>query len=151
MKQKGKKSAEEEKHSEKTPHTTNSQRLSIIQLLRNESNFRLITGAAAQNAQVVSGKKLKKVDACRSLANFVTHESNISWTTDQAKHRYESYLSLYKKAKLYLLYVFQDHRIFNIPMQFSMATRIEEMWLLKSISCVDRTVPSNESVNCSKA
>jgi hypothetical protein len=97
--------AKKMKQGEKTPHTTKSQRFSIIKWLRNESNFRLITGlAAAENTQDLSGKKsgkkLKKADAYRSLASFVTRESNISWTAYQAKNRFETYLSFYKKAKL---------------------------------------------------
>ena len=45
------------------PHTSNAQRLAIVDWLEIPANFRLITGSAGMNTAVVAGKKLKKSDA----------------------------------------------------------------------------------------
>ena len=84
---------------DKTPHTNNAQRLLIINWLQFKENFALITGSAAQGQKVVAGKKLKKSDAYKDLAAFVTEGGKIPWDAKQAKSRYESYLAIYKKTK----------------------------------------------------
>ena len=47
----------------KIPHTTDGQRLAMIDWLEVKDNFKLITGSAGMKAAVVAGKKLKKTDA----------------------------------------------------------------------------------------
>lgn len=84
---------------ESVPHTTRAQRAIIVEWLEVPANFKLITGSTAINARVVSGVKLKRSDAYKKLADAVTKGSNITWTQDHAKNRYESYIKLYKKTK----------------------------------------------------
>ena len=48
---------------QRIPHTSNAQRLAIVDWLEIPANFRLITGSAGINTAVVAGKKLKKSDA----------------------------------------------------------------------------------------
>ena len=77
-------------------HTTKEQRMSMIQWLQDPRNFRLITGSASDQERIVDGKKLKKVDAYKSLADFVNRQHNCHWTEKQGKGRYQSYIKLYK-------------------------------------------------------
>jgi hypothetical protein len=84
---------------ESIPHTTDSQRLSMIHWLEVPSNFALITGNAAANQSVVSGKRLRKKDAYQMLAEVITKESGISWTPKNAESRYTGYLKKYKETK----------------------------------------------------
>ena len=49
----------------KIPHTTDGQRLAMIDWLEVRDNFKLITGSAGMKAAVVAGKKLKRTDAYR--------------------------------------------------------------------------------------
>lgn len=51
------------------------------------------------NTPVVAGKKLKKADAYKALASFINDQCKSTWTTDQAKNRYSTYIALYKKIK----------------------------------------------------
>ena len=48
---------------------------------------------------VVAGKKLKKSDAYKLLATYINRHTNSDWNEKQAKGRYETYLSMYKKVK----------------------------------------------------
>lgn len=82
------------------PHTTPGQRLLIIEWLKVLENFKLITGSAAHNKAVVSGSKLKKSEAYKSLAEFISSKSKpVVWDAKCAKNRYEGYVDKYKKAK----------------------------------------------------
>ena len=65
-----------------------------------ESNFKLITGSAAHNQAVVAGKKLKKVDAYKSLGEYISQKSKleIPWDTDTTKGRYTLELKKYKQT-----------------------------------------------------
>jgi hypothetical protein len=89
----------EKKDNNNTPHTNNAQRLLIINWLQIKENFALITGSAAQGQKLVAGKKLKKTDAYKDLAKYVSDGSKIAWDSKQAKARYEGYLNTYKKTK----------------------------------------------------
>jgi hypothetical protein len=68
----------------------------MLYWLEIEKNFRLITGSAAPNTSVVAGKKLKKTDAYKSLADYINLNHKSNWTEKHAKGRYESYLKQYK-------------------------------------------------------
>jgi hypothetical protein len=62
-----------------------------------KSNYDLITGKAAKGL-VVAGKKVKKSDAYKSLADYVTRACKTQWDPINAKSRYDAYLKTYKEA-----------------------------------------------------
>jgi hypothetical protein len=65
--------------------------------LEKKSNYDLITGKAAKGL-VVAGKKVKKLDAYKSLAEYVNGACKTQWDHLNAKSRYDAYLKNYKEA-----------------------------------------------------
>lgn len=63
-----------------TPQTSNAIRESIVQWLQKPENFNLITGSAGFSSSVISGTKLKKKDAYKSLADFVNKKHRTQFT-----------------------------------------------------------------------
>jgi hypothetical protein len=60
-------------------HTTDAQRGLIVEWLSVPYNFALITGSAAQNSKVQSGKKLTKTAAYNDLADYVNKKSKVGY------------------------------------------------------------------------
>ena len=75
--------------------TSQAHRLAIISWLEKKSNYDLITGKAAKGL-VVAGKKVKKSDAYKSLADYVNGACKTQWDPMNAKSRYDAYLKTYK-------------------------------------------------------
>jgi hypothetical protein len=79
-------------------HTTDGQRIAMLDWLSLEENFKLITGNAGMNAAVVAEKKLKKINAYRGLADYVNLRTDSNWTEKMAQTRYDTLLKKYKLA-----------------------------------------------------
>ncbi|KAI9917817.1 hypothetical protein PsorP6_012612 [Peronosclerospora sorghi] len=72
----------------------------MIPWLENKANFALIKGSAAQGQRLTSGKKLRKLDGYRALAQYVNRKvPGTDWDEKAGKSRYESYLATYKKTR----------------------------------------------------
>ena len=83
----------------KTTKTTDGMRKTIVEFLQIPANFRLITGAAAQNTSVVAGKKLTNTAAYKELATIINSQHNTEWDSSMAKNRYEAYIKCYRATK----------------------------------------------------
>ena len=68
--------------------------MAIIAWLEKQFNYDLITGQAAKGL-VVAGKKVKKSDAYKSLAQYVNRACRTDWDHLNAKSRYDAYLMMY--------------------------------------------------------
>lgn len=79
--------------------TSYAVRETIVHWLQVQENFLLITGAAAFNSAVVSGKKLKKKDAYEKLAKHVNEKHQSSFTPTEIKYKYDWLLNKFKAAK----------------------------------------------------
>jgi hypothetical protein len=78
--------------------STWAQKAAILEWLEVKENFNVITGSAAFNCPVVAGKKLKKVDAYKCLADYVSGKCGTHWDAKTSQARYRSYLKLFKKT-----------------------------------------------------
>jgi hypothetical protein len=55
----------------KFSHTSNAQKLAMLNWLENQKNFKWITGSLAQDSSMTSGQKLKKIDAYQAITSHV--------------------------------------------------------------------------------
>ena len=79
-------------------NTTIGERNTMIEWLEIKENLQLVLGDSALNTPVVSGKKVKKVDAWKDLAAILTKRHSKEFTADQAKNRYYSIKTNYTKT-----------------------------------------------------
>ncbi|ETV82191.1 hypothetical protein H257_04902 [Aphanomyces astaci] len=73
----------------------------MLEFLRVPSKFALMTGQATKGKAMKGGQKLTKANGCRMLAEFVNRAAGISdrtWTTQDAKSRYEACVASYRRA-----------------------------------------------------
>ncbi|KAF1318034.1 hypothetical protein FI667_g14263, partial [Globisporangium splendens] len=84
----------------KFTHTTEAQRLCMLEWLERPQNFQLMTErASAVVLTNAAGKKLKKADGYRSLMRHVNQHAHAQWTLDVTRSRYESFIASFKKAQ----------------------------------------------------
>uniref|UniRef100_K3WIW7 No apical meristem-associated C-terminal domain-containing protein n=1 Tax=Globisporangium ultimum (strain ATCC 200006 / CBS 805.95 / DAOM BR144) TaxID=431595 RepID=K3WIW7_GLOUD len=84
----------------KFTHTTEAQRLCMLEWLEQPQNFQLMTErASAVVLTNAAGKKLKKADGYRSLMRHVNQHAHAQWTLDVTRSRYESFIASFKKAQ----------------------------------------------------
>lgn len=84
--------------------TTKQQRCAVLDWLEIPANFKFITRGVPPGPPVVGGRKLKKSDAYKQLAQHVNDELGYSssaqmWDKRVAKIRYESLLKTYRKTR----------------------------------------------------
>jgi len=82
----------------KFSHTSNAQKLAMLNWLENQKNFKWITGSLAQDSSMTSGQKLKKIDAYQAITSHVNKITKSSWDSKTGSSRYESFINQYKKT-----------------------------------------------------
>ncbi|ETV97428.1 hypothetical protein H310_09758 [Aphanomyces invadans] len=81
--------------------TSRAERLAMLEFLRIPDNFALMTGQATKGKSVKGGQRLTKAHGHALMAeyvNMIVRDSTRTWTTQDAKSRYDAYVSSYKKA-----------------------------------------------------
>lgn len=84
----------------KFTHTSEAQRLCMLEWLEQPRNFQLMTEKASTVVLTsASGKKLKKADGYRSLMRHVNLHTHAQWSIDVTRSRYESFIATFKKTQ----------------------------------------------------
>ncbi|KAF0701897.1 hypothetical protein AaE_016254 [Aphanomyces astaci] len=81
--------------------TTRAERLAMLEFLRVPEHFALMTGQATRGKVMKGGQRLTKAHGHSLMAQYVNKivgDGNRAWSAQDAKSRYDAYISMYRRA-----------------------------------------------------